>query len=188
MRRRRVLAGIGLAALGVFLLFVPVAPSTAWEGQLLTDQAATIAIPTSAALVGSPVQVELFSGLPGPPCTGYCPSRNSLPLHYFTVVDCGTSPCATSASGTTVGSTPDLPPNLAYYFWAVPGHDYRITVSAWTTFVPFNGSFPLKVVVVTPWLGGAPGGVVLVGAAAAVVTGIRAPEGPLPLRRAAAGG
>lgn len=186
MRRRRVLAGVGLAALGVFLLFVPVAPSTSWDGQLASGQFVTLSVPAGAAVLGTPVQVELLAAIPIEPCYGYCPSRNYLLPHYFTVVDCGTSDCATPTSGTIVGSTSDLPFNMDYYFWGVPGHVYHISVSSWATFLPYPGSFPLKVVIVTPWLGGVPGAVVLVGAATTVVTGIRAPEGPLSLRHAPA--
>ena len=183
MNRRRVLAGAGLAAFGVFLLVVPVASTTTWDGQLSPSSSVDIAVPGYAAIAGTPIEVELYAGTPQTLCYGYyCPVQNDLLPHYFTVSDCGVAACSPGMNGSEVGSTPTSPPSFGFYFWASQGHHYRITGAwAWPGMSP-NASFPLKVVIVTPWLSGAPGIVALVGAAWAITTGVRTPNRPRPGR------
>lgn len=182
MNRRRVLAGAGLAAFGVFLLVVPVASTTTWDGQLSPSGSVDIAVPGYAAIAGTPIEVDLYTGTPWPPCFGFCPLRTSLLPHSLAVSDCGVDACSPRNNGTEVGSTQFAPLNFGYYFWAASGHHYRITGTwDWPGISP-NASFPLKVVIVTPWLSGAPGIVALVGAAWAITTGVRTPNRPRPAR------
>ncbi len=171
MRRRLFVAGIGMLALGAYLLLVPIASGPVTALYVPSNRWAQISVPWSESIFGGEVSVELSYGVPPAWCLGYCPERY-VPAGPVSVdvFDCGASSCVDGRDYSYVGSMGVSSVGVAY-FNAASGHDYQLWARS-ASDASMNFTIPLRYSIHGPVLGGVPGAVGLSVGAAAVLTSI----------------
>lgn len=174
MRKRLLVAGIGLALLGVYLLLVPIASGPGITVDLPSGESAQVAVPWSASVAGGAVYVQLSAGTTPVLCRGYCPNEPYHPPFVVDVFDCGPSACEPGQNYSYVGTVAIYGYTVAD-FPAIPNHYYQLW--AWTPgWNQTNLSLPLTYSIHGPVLGGAVGIAGMASGAAAVVVAVLDPR------------
>jgi hypothetical protein len=160
MHWRLLAVATALIVVGSALAIAPIDQGTTYSTTLDSGQWLDIAVPTTAAWTGAPVDVLLSWGTAyQPSCRGpqACFSPPVGNVTSLLVLDCGLAPCTWDRNYSVIGSTePEYGGSSG--FVALPGHHYQVWLMA-----PVNASpgisVPVRYALETPILGGVFGAV-----------------------------
>lgn len=147
---------VGLIALGTILVFLPLAPTPVFSGDLRATQGATFAANASSPLERSPVSIDVAWGTLGQcPSPGYGPMCVGPPWASVAVFSCGSAPCQSTTGHPAIASGYGRSGSLSIQ--ASLGRYYMVVVQALTQPSGTNESVPVSVGAWLPlaagWLG-----------------------------------
>lgn len=186
MESRITAIGVVLVAVGVFLVFAPIASEPPETTQIVPGTWVDIDVPRMDSIAGTAIEIDVTWGTPciwiGEGGFAWCatpPIRHSPNKAYLLVLDCGAPACDSTGNYSPVGVS-DAAGYGTTQFAALPGHHYQVWAfrehfpsQDWNTTVPFSYK------IVEPPFGGLLGvGSILLGALA-ILHSIR----PLTLHR-----